>query len=117
MFSQSLPPVHRDEDEGSIILSLISQLRCAPSSDPCSDRPRRTFTNLFLLLSSGGADPLTPQSRHGPLKGHISNIRPRAQEHARTHNGLHGSSGSHIWVRPLLRVCMYALQRGTRTRT
>jgi len=27
MFSQPLPPVHRDEDEGSIILSLISQLR------------------------------------------------------------------------------------------
>lgn len=46
----------------------------------------------------------TPQSRHGPFKGHLSDVRPRAQEYARAHNGLYGPSGSHLWVgsRPLL---------------
>jgi len=42
-----------------------------------------------------------PQSRHGPLEGHPSNVRPRAKEHARTHNRFHGSPRPHIWVRPL----------------
>lgn len=83
------PPPHcndRDEDEGSIILSLISQLRCAPrrSPDPACSPPSPRGVTL--------------QSRHGPLQGHLPNVRPRAQEHARAHNGLYGPSGSHLWV-------------------
>jgi len=50
MFSQPPPPpVYRDEDEGSIILSLISQLRCAPPP-PISERPTDKFTQTPTLL-------------------------------------------------------------------
>jgi hypothetical protein len=90
-------PDYRDEDEGPIILSLISQLRCAPprhSPNPsdADTHPLINPTSLALVAKR------TPQSRHGPLKGHLSDLRPRAQEYARTHNRLYGPSGSHIWV-------------------
>lgn len=77
--------VYRDENEGSIITSLISQLRFA------SVRPRPTCA----LANS----PLRFQSRHGPLKGDIPDVRSGASQHARTYHGLHVPPGPHLWVR------------------
>ena len=69
-----------------------------PFSDPVSDR------QCSHLPQTSPALPSSIQSRHGPLQGHLSNIRPRAQEYARTHNGLYGPSGPRLWVGTLIRV-------------
>lgn len=73
----------RDENEGSVVTSLISQLRFALV------RPRPTVPSLTSLF----------QSRHGPLKGDVPDVRSRASQHARTYHGLHVPPGSHLWVR------------------
>lgn len=75
---------YRNENEGSVITSLISQLRCVLARPP----PRPPHQRH--------------QGGHGSLQGHIPHFRARAPEHARAHHRLYVPPGSHIWVRPPL---------------
>lgn len=70
---------HSDEDEGSIILSLISQLRSA------TPEPAPALTDAV-------------QNRDGSLPRNFSDLRPRAPQHARAHHRLHVPPRSHFWV-------------------
>lgn len=77
----------RDENQGSIITSLISQLR---------------FAGVESTRASRSTPLLHFQSRHGPLQGDIPDVCARASQHARTYHGLHVPPGPHLWVRVFL---------------
>lgn len=67
---------YRDEKEGSIITSLISQLRCVCfTCDGVAAEAR-------MLRASGGALVMVmsfvSQGRDGPLEGHVPHLRARA---------------------------------------
>ena len=69
----------RDENEGSIISSLISQLRSVTSCHPpVFAQSRRQRSDFF-------------QSRDGPVQSDLSDVRAGATKHVGTYHGFHGT--------------------------
>lgn len=86
----------QDENEGSIISHLVSQLRCVCSPH----RLARPASDLMFYH----------QGRDGPVQGDVPDVRARAAQHARAHHRLHGPPGPHLRVRA--RVRRKAVRRG-----
>jgi hypothetical protein len=78
----------RDEDEGSIVSSLISQLRSAMSPTAISSSsPKLKFRRSGFL-----------QSGDGLVQSDFPNLRAGATKYVGTNHRLHGTSRSNFWV-------------------